>query len=112
MGETVRDLINALGDLPNGHAWVSNDPDAGGSHLPDLTVVTAVVADGERWFVANRAHHADVGGLTPGSMPPNSRHLSDEGIILRRVPLVDAKGCETCAKIRSVSRARDSYRRS
>ncbi|MDP6945174.1 MAG: hydantoinase B/oxoprolinase family protein, partial [Myxococcota bacterium] len=92
MGETVRDLIGHLDSLPHGHAWVTNDPSAGGSHLPDLTVVTSVHAGTERWFVACRGHHVDVGGLTPGSMPPSSRDLSDEGVVLRRVPLVDHQG--------------------
>ena len=92
MGETVRDLIEHLDVMPNGHAWVTNDPNAGGSHLPDLTVVTAVWSGAERWFVANRAHHADVGGLSPGSMPPDSRRLDEEGVVLRRVPLVNGEG--------------------
>lgn len=92
MGETVRDLIAHLEALPHGHTWVTNDPSAGGSHLPDLTVVTAVHAGAERWFVANRGHHVDVGGTTPGSMPPSSTRLAEEGVVLRRVPLVDDSG--------------------
>ncbi len=86
MGATVRDLLAAGIELPHGGAWLTNDPAAGGSHLPDLTVVSRAGP----WFVASRAHHVDVGGLTPGSMPPRSRTLADEGLVFRRLPLVDA----------------------
>ena len=82
MGESVRAVAASRGaDLREGDAVVTNDPYRGGSHLPDVTVVTPVlVEDGRpRFFVANRAHHADVGGITPGSMPPLSRTLADEG---------------------------------
>ncbi len=89
MGETVRDLIANEPALPHGSAWLTNDPQAGGSHLPDLTVVTVVQHQGQRFFVACRAHHADVGGLTPGSMPPASTRLADEGIVFRRRCLFD-----------------------
>ena len=88
MGETVRDLIERVPELPAGQAWLCNDPAAGGSHLPDLTVVTSVVHDGRRFFVACRGHHVDVGGLTPGSMPPHSTCLADEGFLVRHVPLL------------------------
>jgi 5-oxoprolinase (ATP-hydrolysing) len=89
MGETVRDLLAHVPHPEPGQAWLTNDPWAGGSHLPDLTVITAVDGGGERpWFVASRAHHVDVGGTTPGSMPPHSRRLEEEGAVLRRVPLV------------------------
>ncbi len=89
MGETVRDLLAHVPHPDPGQAWLTNDPWAGGSHLPDLTVITAVDGGGERpWFVASRAHHVDVGGTTPGSMPPHSRSLEEEGAVLRRIPLV------------------------
>src|SRR5262249_42934026 len=65
MGETVRDLIRSVPELPDDQHWLTNDPAAGGSHLPDLTVVTPVRWDGVRLFVACRAHHVDVGGSTP-----------------------------------------------
>jgi len=92
MGETVRDLLAHHPDPSPEQAWLSNDPAAGGSHLPDLTVVTPVARGGRRWFVASRGHHVDVGGLTPGSMPPRSRTLSDEGVVLRNVPLLTPAG--------------------
>jgi N-methylhydantoinase B len=64
-------------------AWILNDPYRGGTHLPDITVITPVFAHGELIaFAANRAHHADVGGPTPGSMPADSRTLADEGIVI------------------------------
>ena len=89
MGATVRDLLSREPDPPANQAWLCNDPQAGGSHLPDLTVVTCVKHDGHRFFIANRAHHVDVGGLTPGSMPPHSTCLEDEGIVFRQVPLLE-----------------------
>src|SRR5205807_6792136 len=64
-------------------SWVLNDPYQGGTHLPDITVITPVFADDELIaFAANRAHHADVGGPTPGSMPADSRRLEDEGVVI------------------------------
>ena len=88
MGATVRALIASEPPWEEGQQWVSNDPWAGGSHLPDLTVVRPVVVGGHRLFVANRAHHVDVGGSTPGSMPPRSRRIEDEGFLLRLEPLL------------------------
>lgn len=87
MGETVRDVLSVHPDPADGDAWLTNDPAAGGSHLPDLTVIRCVRLGDARFFVANRAHHVDVGGLTPGSMPPRSRTLADEGLVFRRWPL-------------------------
>ncbi|MEC7242290.1 MAG: hydantoinase B/oxoprolinase family protein [Myxococcota bacterium] len=92
MGETVRDLLRREPNPQPGQAWLCNDPLAGGSHLPDLTVVTCVEHDAYRFFVASRAHHVDVGGLTPGSMPPHSTSLSEEGIVFRHVPLLENGG--------------------
>ncbi len=88
MGETVRDLLRRHPDPEPGQQWLTNDPAAGGSHLPDLTVVSAVVWDGQRMFVGSRAHHVDVGGSTPGSMPPHAAALSDEGFVVRQLPLL------------------------
>src|SRR3989440_722027 len=63
--------------------WILNDPYRGGTHLPDITVITPVFIAGELIaFAANRAHHADVGGPTPGSMPADSRTLEDEGVVI------------------------------
>ncbi len=66
-----------------GRSWILNDPYAGGTHLPDITVITPVFAADELIaFAASRAHHADVGGPTPGSMPADSRTLADEGVVI------------------------------
>ncbi len=66
-----------------GVSWILNDPYRGGTHLPDITVITPVFAGDQLIaFAANRAHHADVGGPTPGSMPADSRTLADEGVVI------------------------------
>src|SRR2546425_7222430 len=66
-----------------GTSWVLNDPYRGGTHLPDITVVTPVFADGGLLgFAASRAHHADVGGATPGAMPADSTTLDEEGVVI------------------------------
>src|SRR4051794_39976830 len=73
-----------------GVSWVLNDPYSGGTHLPDITVVTPAFAGDELiGFAANRAHHADVGGPTPGSMPADSKTLEDEGVVIEPQPLDD-----------------------
>ncbi|MBW1878130.1 MAG: hydantoinase B/oxoprolinase family protein, partial [Deltaproteobacteria bacterium] len=89
MGESVRDLLRAHPDPDPGQSWLSNDPAAGGSHLPDLTVITPLKLGKHRFFVASRGHHVDVGGLTPGSMPPHSRTLAEEGFVVRNLPLLE-----------------------
>ena len=90
MGESVRAVLAAHPDPAPGSAFATNDPSAGGSHLPDVTVVTPVHTDaGElRFFTASRGHHADIGGITPGSMPPDSRTLAEEGAVLRTLEIV------------------------
>lgn len=69
---------------------LSNHPQlAGGSHLPDITVITPVFSKGEVvFFVASRGHHADIGGISPGSMPPNSKVLAEEGAAVVSFKLV------------------------
>ncbi len=91
MGETVRDLLARRGDrLAPGQVWASNDPYAGGSHLPDITVLAPVFRAGRlRGFVGCRGHHVDVGGITPGSMPPFAATLEEEGLVLRQVLLAE-----------------------
>ncbi|MCP9838706.1 hydantoinase B/oxoprolinase family protein [Cyanobium sp. N.Huapi 1H5] len=97
MGDSVASLLAAVaaGTLPPlapGDAYAANDPFDGGTHLPDITVITPVFAPeggaAPLLFVACRGHHADVGGLTPGSMPPFSRRIEEEGLLLRHVPLL------------------------
>jgi 5-oxoprolinase (ATP-hydrolysing) len=89
MGATVRAVKRKIPDLREGDAIVTNHPAEGGSHLPDVTVVTPVfVAGALRFFVASRGHQADLGGITPGSMPADSRTLEEEGVVLCAFPLV------------------------
>src|SRR5205085_5474165 len=76
-------------DPEEGDAWVLNDPYRGGTHLPDITVVSPVHVEGElAGYAASRAHHADVGGRIPGSMPAGSRRLDEEGVVLEPTRLV------------------------
>ncbi|MGK7910709.1 MAG: hydantoinase B/oxoprolinase family protein [Synechococcus sp.] len=92
MSESVQSLMRAKGDrLHTGDVYVLNNPYNGGTHLPDITVITPVFDEAGRsiqFYVASRGHHADVGGITPGSMPPNSTTVEDEGILLDTVLLV------------------------
>jgi 5-oxoprolinase (ATP-hydrolysing) len=95
MGETVKRIISDNPMLRPGDVYVTNDPYRGGSHLPDVTVITPVFqseAESPRpmFFTASRAHHAEIGGTTPGSMPPFSRSLAEEGVLIRNFKLVDA----------------------
>jgi N-methylhydantoinase B len=74
-----------------GDAWILNDPYAGGTHLPDITVISPVFLGSERiGFAASRAHHADVGAPEPGSMPADSRSLADEGVVIAPTRLASA----------------------
>ena len=76
-------------DHADGDAWILNDPYRGGTHLPDITAVSPVFARGELiGFAASRAHHADVGGTVPGSMPADSTSLDDEGVVIPPTKLV------------------------
>lgn len=90
MSESVRAVLEEHPETEPGDVYVTNDPAAGGSHLPDITVVTPLHdEDGAlRFVVASRGHHADVGGLTPGSMPPFSTRLDEEGVVFRNLKLV------------------------
>jgi 5-oxoprolinase (ATP-hydrolysing) len=90
MSESVRSVLAAHPALEAGDVFVTNDPSGGGSHLPDITVVMPVhdAAGRLRFFVASRGHHADVGGITPGSMPAFSRSLREEGVVLSALQVV------------------------
>jgi 5-oxoprolinase (ATP-hydrolysing) len=93
MSETVRAVKRDHPDLRPGDVVVTNDPYRGGSHLPDVTVVTPVhePATGRLLFwTASRAHHAEIGGIVPGSLPPFSRNLAEEGVLIRSFRLVEA----------------------
>ena len=84
MAETVQVVRERFPDLSPGDAVVTNDPFAGGSHLPDVTVVTPVFGSepAPSFYVASRGHHADIGGTSPGSMPADSTRLEEEGVVL------------------------------
>ena len=94
MGESVQEIMRRRGEtMRQGDVFVLNAPYAGGTHLPDVTVVMPVFLSGAdpSFFVAARGHHADIGGITPGSMPSDSSHIDEEGVLLDNVQLV-AKG--------------------
>ncbi len=93
MGESILTIYRKnLGRMQPGDVYVLNDPYNGGTHLPDVTVVSPVFLDGSdrqpSFFVGSRGHHADIGGITPGSMPPFSNTVEDEGVLLDNVKLV------------------------
>jgi 5-oxoprolinase (ATP-hydrolysing) len=93
MAESVKAVIRAQGAaLRPGDVYALNAPYNGGTHLPDVTVITPVFDESATeilFFVGSRGHHADIGGITPGSMPPDSRTVDEEGILLDSVLLVD-----------------------
>jgi len=98
MGESIRTIIEARGNardgrgIRRGDAYALNDPYRGGTHLPDITVIVPVFygdGDAPSAFVAARGHHADIGGIAPGSMPPDSRTIADEGVLIDNVLLLD-----------------------
>jgi 5-oxoprolinase (ATP-hydrolysing) len=99
MGESIRTIIDSRGEgrdgrgIRRGDAYVLNDPYRGGTHLPDITVIVPVFyADADEApsaFVAARGHHADIGGISPGSMPPDSRTIEEEGVLIDNELLVD-----------------------
>ncbi len=93
MSESVQEIIRKRdGQMNRGDVYALNDPYHGGTHLPDITVITPVFhedSDEILFYVASRGHHADVGGITPGSMPPHSRHIDEEGVLIDNMLLVD-----------------------
>lgn len=95
MGDSIGTVIEArAGTMKPGDAYALNAPYRGGTHLPDVTVIMPVFAApgdaGPAWFVAARGHHADIGGVAPGSMPPDSRTVDEEGVLIDNVTLVEA----------------------
>ena len=100
MSETVRRILEDNPELRPGDVFVTNDPYRGGSHLPDVTVVTPVhdTTTGELLFVtASRAHHAEIGGIVPGSMPPFSKTLAEEGVLIRNFKLIEGRDARRTA---------------
>jgi 5-oxoprolinase (ATP-hydrolysing) len=97
MGESVKEIIRErAGTMKPGDVYALNDPYHGGTHLPDITVITPVFAPDSAqaggeivFYVASRGHHAEVGGITPGSMPAFSTHIEEEGVLIRNWLLVE-----------------------
>jgi len=93
MGESIKTVMREnAGQMHPGDVYMLNDPYNGGTHLPDVTVITPVFdeAGGEiLFYVGSRGHHADIGGSTPGSMPPDSRNIEEEGVLINNFKLVD-----------------------
>ena len=119
MGASVRAVIDAHADaqarargaapLEPGDVYVLNDPYAGGTHLPDVTVITPVFdAQGSEilFYVGSRGHHADIGGTTPGSMPPDSTHIDEEGVLLTDFALVRAGRMREAEMLEALAGAR------
>jgi 5-oxoprolinase (ATP-hydrolysing) len=108
MGESIRTVIRENGGkMKAGNVYVLNAPYNGGTHLPDITVITPVFDDAGRdilFYVGSRGHHADIGGITPGSMPPYSRHIEEEGVLIDNFLLVEEgrlREAETVALLQS-----------
>ena len=94
MSESVQSLINnvAADQIKPGNVYLSNNPYNGGTHLPDVTVINPVFINDNNFpvfFVASRGHQADLGGISPGSMPPNSISIEEEGVLFDNLLLVE-----------------------
>jgi 5-oxoprolinase (ATP-hydrolysing) len=93
MGESIKAVMRKnAGKMKAGDVYVLNDPYNGGTHLPDVTVVSPVfdeAGDAILFYVGSRGHHADIGGTTPGSMPPDSSHIEEEGVLIDNFKLVN-----------------------
>ncbi len=93
MGESVRTILTRrAGTINAGDVYALNAPYDGGTHLPDITVIMPVFvedSDSPAYFVAARGHHADIGGISPGSMPPNSQSVEEEGVLIDNVQIVE-----------------------
>ena len=93
MGESVKTVIRLnAGEMKPGNVYVLNAPYNGGTHLPDVTVITPVFGFEKEilFYVGSRGHHADIGGITPGSMPPGSKVVEEEGVLVDNFLLVEA----------------------
>jgi N-methylhydantoinase B len=100
MPEAVRAVLDE--EQSPGDLWILNDPYRGGTHLPDISLISPVFAgDGLLGFAASRAHHADVGGLTPAGMPAHSTRLEDEGVVIPPTRVVPGELAELAQRMRS-----------
>ena len=95
MGESIKTVMREnAGRMRAGDVYVLNDPYNGGTHLPDVTVISPVFDEAGQeilFYVGSRGHHADIGGTTPGSMPPDSSHIEEEGVLINNFKLVDGR---------------------
>ncbi|MEN3277474.1 MAG: hypothetical protein V7631_3264, partial [Massilia sp.] len=95
MGESIKTVMREnAGRMRAGDVYVLNDPYNGGTHLPDVTVISPVFDEAGAdilFYVGSRGHHADIGGTTPGSMPPDSRHIEQEGVLINNFKLIDGQ---------------------
>ena len=90
MSDSVKTIQRLNPDAAPGDAYMLNSPYNGGTHLPDVTVITPVFVEGKAAFwLGSRGHHADIGGRTPGSAPPDSTHIEEEGVLIDNIKLVD-----------------------
>jgi 5-oxoprolinase (ATP-hydrolysing) len=92
MSDSVKTIMRLNPDVAPGDAYMLNSPYNGGTHLPDVTVITPVFVEGGTapvFWLGSRGHHADIGGRTPGSAPPDSTHIDEEGVLIDNVKLVD-----------------------
>ncbi len=107
MGESIRAVIDGnRGHMQPGDVYMLNAPYNGGTHLPDITVITPVFDDAGAailFYVGSRGHHADIGGITPGSMPPDSRTIEDEGVLIDNFRLVERGELREAATIALLS---------
>jgi 5-oxoprolinase (ATP-hydrolysing) len=96
MGESIKTVMrDNAGAMRPGDVYMLNDPYHGGTHLPDVTVISPVFDEAGAailFYVGSRGHHADIGGTTPGSMPPDSRSIEEEGVLITNFKLVDGDG--------------------
>ena len=91
MSDSIKTVMQQNLSIAPGDAFMLNSPYNGGTHLPDVTVVTPVFVAGKpAYWLGSRGHHADIGGRTPGSAPPDSRHIYEEGVLIDNVQLVSA----------------------
>jgi len=109
MGAAVSAILDE--DHSEGRSWILNDPFAGGTHLPDITILTPVIASGALLgFTASRAHHADVGGRIPGSMPADSSTLEEEGVVIPPTALTGRVIDDLVARMRQPAERRADLR--
>jgi 5-oxoprolinase (ATP-hydrolysing) len=108
MSESIRTVIECNPQIQDGDVYVLNDPYHGGTHLPDVTVVTPVYLEAgdakPGFYVASRGHHADIGGISPGSMPPFSTTIAEEGVLIDNFKLVERGELREAALLRLLAK--------